>query len=288
MSPWAFSWILLSACLHVVPHVALKRARDRTAFVWWLWLWSSVLFAPVLLLTWEPVPAGLWSLMLVSAAFEALYYVSITNAYETGDLSIVYPLARGTAPLFILLWSMVLMGERPGPGAVLGILAIIAGLQVINLPRLGAWRESWGALRRPAQRWALFAGLCISVYTTLDKVGVMRLNPLLYTYLVMTLSLAWLTPWTLRAVGVRGLAAEIRSSGFASVVAGIFSLAAYGLVLWVMQMGTPVSYVGATREISVVVGVVVGIVFLKEPSRSMRLLGSVTIVAGVALVALLG
>jgi len=230
----------------------------------------------------------MWGLMVVSAAFEALYYVALTNAYETGDLSIVYPLARGTAPLFILLWSMILMGERPGLGAVLGILTIIAGLQVINLPRLGAWRESWGALRQPAPRWALFAGLCISAYTTLDKVGVMGLNPLLYTYLVMTVSLAWLTPWTVRAVGVRGLVDEIRSSGVASVIAGVFSLAAYGLVLWVMQMGTPVSYVGATREISVVVGVIVGVVFLKEPSRSMRVLGAVTIAMGVALVALLG
>ncbi len=288
MSPLAFSWILLSACLHVVPHLTLKRARDRTSFVWWLWLWSSVLFAPVLLVTWEPVPAGMWSLLVVSAAFEALYYVSIAKAYGTGDLSIVYPLARGTAPLFILLWSVILIGERPSPGGALGILCIMAGLYVLNLPRLGAWRDSWSALGQPAARWALLGGLCISVYTTLDKVGVMRLNPILSTYLVMTLTLAWLTPWTLRAVGVRGLVDEIRSSGFSSVVAGIFSLAAYGLVLCVMQMGTPVSYVGATREISVVLGVIVGVTFLNESSRFMRVLGSLTIALGVALVALMG
>jgi uncharacterized membrane protein len=230
----------------------------------------------------------MWSLLLVSAAFEALYFLSIAKAYNTGDLSIVYPLARGTAPLFILLWSMILIGERPSPGGGLGILCIMAGLYVINLPRLGAWRDPWGALGQPAPRWALLAGLCISVYTTLDKVGVMRLNPILYTYLVMTLTLAWLTPWTLRAVGVRGLVDEIRSSGFNSGIAGIFSLAAYGLVLSVMRMGTPVSYVGATREISVVLGVIVGVVFLNEPSRSMRVLGSLTIALGVALVALMG
>jgi drug/metabolite transporter (DMT)-like permease len=282
------SLILLSACFHVVPHVALKRARDRTSFVWWLWLWSSVLFVPVLLLKWEPVPMDLWSLLLLSAAFEALYFVSIANAYRTGDLSIVYPLARGTAPLFILVWSIVLVGERPRAAGVLGILCIMAGLYVINLPRLAAWRDSWRSLGQPAARWALLAGLCISVYTTLDKVGVMRLNPILYTYLVMTLTLACLTPWTLRAVGVHGLIDEMRSSGFDSVLAGVFSLAAYGLVLWVMQMGTPVSYAGATREISVVLGVIAGVVFLKEPSRSMRVLGSLTIVLGVAFIALLG
>lgn len=288
MSQNAFFLILLSACLHVVPHLTLKRARDRTAFVWWLWLWSSVLFVPALLLTWQPVPVDLWSLLLVSAAFEALYFVSIANAYRTGDLSIVYPLARGTAPLFILVWSIALIGERPGLAGVVGILCIMAGLYVINLPRLGAWRDSWQALGQPAPRWALLAGLCISVYTTLDKVGVMRLNPILYTYLVMTLTLICLTPWTLRVVGARGLLDEMRSSGFDSVLAGVFSLVAYGLVLWVMQMGTPVSYVGATREISVVLGAIAGVVFLKEPSRSMRVLGSLTIAVGVAFIALLG
>src|SRR5215208_2191870 len=97
--------ILGSACLHVVLHVSLKKAKDRTSFVWWMWFWASLLFLPVPIMYWQPIPAKTWALLLVSALFEALYYNAITKAYKSGDLSVVYPLARGTAPLFLLLWS---------------------------------------------------------------------------------------------------------------------------------------------------------------------------------------
>src|SRR5215216_415094 len=105
--------ILGSAVIHVVAHVALKTARDRAAFVWWMLLWGGVLFAPVLVLLAEPIAPAAWALMGVSAVFEALYFILIARAYKHADLSIVYPLARGTAPLFLLLWSTLFLGEHP-------------------------------------------------------------------------------------------------------------------------------------------------------------------------------
>ena len=96
MSPLNLLLILVSACLHVVLHLALKRARDRMAFVWWMWVWAALLFCPVLLLTGEAIPGPVWALMAVSAVFEALYYLAIARAYRLGDLSVVYPVARGT------------------------------------------------------------------------------------------------------------------------------------------------------------------------------------------------
>src|SRR5262249_42945130 len=163
----AVSLLLLlgSAGLHVIQHVLLKRSRNRTAFVWWVWLWATVLFSPVLVLCWQPIPPLVWGILAVSAAFEALYYLAIARAYQTGDLSVVYPLARGTAPVLVFLWPALLLQERPSLGGLAGIGLIAAGLAVINLPRLGAWRHVARSLGQAAPRWALAAGLCISLYT---------------------------------------------------------------------------------------------------------------------------
>ncbi len=280
--------VMLSACLHVVQHVALKRARDRASFIWWMWLWASLLFLPIPILFWQSGSALVWIILAASACFEAVYYLAMAKAYKTGDLSVVYPLARGTAPLLILIWSLLLLQERPTSGGVLGIGLIICGLCVINLSGPDAWREMRSSLGRAAPRWALLAGLCISCYTTMDKAGVRLLAPLLYTYLAMAMTFAWLTPATLRAVGWQGLLAEWRVSRFNSVIAGFTAMAAYMLVLYVMQLGAPASYVGAVREISVVLGAVAGVVFLKEQGTVARLLGSALIAAGVAMIALLG
>jgi drug/metabolite transporter (DMT)-like permease len=280
--------LLGSAGLHVVQHVLLKRARNRTAFVWWVWLWAAVLFSPVLFLCWQPIPAPVWVILVVSAAFEALYYLAIARAYQTGDLSVVYPLARGTAPVLVFVWTALLLQERPSLGGLAGIALIAGGLAVINLPRAGAWRQLVRSFGQEAPRWALAAGLCISLYTTLDKVAVGLTGALLYTYLAMTLTLVWLTPATLRTVGWSGLVEEWRSAPLGSALAGLSAMAAYGTVLFVMGRGEPASYVGAVREISVVFGAVVGAVFLKESGTVPRVLGSALITGGVGAIAALG
>ncbi len=279
---------LFSACMHVVLHVMLKSARDRASFVWWTWLWAGLIFLPVPIFFWQSGSALAWAILIASAVFEALYYVAIARAYKSGDLSIVYPLARGTAPLFILLWSSMLLGERPTIGGLGGVMLIIAGSCVINLRRFGAWGELRESLRRPGTRWALLSGLCISCYTTMDKAGVRLIAPFLYTYLVMTITLVWLTPGTLRAVGWQGLMAEWRSSKYKSVIAGFTAMAAYAIVLYVVWTGAPVSYVGATREVSVVFGTIVGVFFLKEQGTVTRVFGSSLIASGVGMIALLG
>src|SRR2546421_1517099 len=150
MSLFCLLLVLLSACLHVILHVTLKRARDRTSFVWWTWFWAGILFLPVPILFWQSGSTTAWVILVVSAIFEALYYGAITKAYKTGDLSVVYPLARGTAPLFILLWSVLLFEERPTFGGVCGIGLIISGLYLINLQRLGDWRNVWRGLWQPS------------------------------------------------------------------------------------------------------------------------------------------
>jgi drug/metabolite transporter (DMT)-like permease len=288
MTPANLALILGSALIHVVAHVALKRARNRGAFVWWMLLWGGLLFLPVLFLLPARVSAAAWGIMAASAVFEALYFALIAQAYRHGDLSLVYPLARGAAPLFLLVWSILFLAERLSWGGVGGVALIALGLYLINLPGLRAWREPLRALSQPAPRLALAAGLCISLYTAIDRAGIRRLEPLVYTYLALWLTLLLLTPFTLRTVGWAGLVAELRSSRLASVVAGATTLAAYAVVLYAMQAGVPAGYAGAVREISVVFGAAAGVWLLKERGSVMRVLGAAAVAAGVAVIALLG
>ncbi len=288
MTTGSLALILVSAAIHVVAHVGLRRTPDRTAFVWWMLLWGIVLFMPVLYFNWQPVSWRAAGLMLVSAVFEAMYFAFIAFAYRTGDLSVVYPLARGTAPIFLLIWSTLGLGESPTAGGVAGIGVIALGLYVINLPRLGAWLDPLRALRQPAPRWALAAGVCISLYTVIDRVGIRHLDPLLYTYLALGITWAFLTLPTLRMVGWGGLGREWARSRWATVIAGGTSVAAYALVLYAMQAGTPASYAGAVREVSVVLGTAIGVFILKESSTPLRIAGAATVAAGVVLIRLAG
>ena len=266
----------------------MKQTRNRAAFVWWLVLWGGVLFAPVLLFDWRTLPPLGWAVMAFSAIFEAGYFAAIAQAYQTGDLSVVYPLARGTAPLLTLIWSVLFLGESPRLGGIVGIALIALGLYVINLPKLGAWREPLRELNRPGPRWALLAGLCISGYTTIDKFGIQLIEPLRYTYLALWLTWMLLTPFTLRAVGWGGLLEELKHARWRSGLAGFTTLAAYAMVLYAMQAGTPASYAGAVREVSVVLGAAIGVFVLKEKGTPMRLAGAGLVALGVIAIKVLG
>lgn len=288
MSTESLLWILGSAGLHVVAHVALKRTENRNAFVWWVLAWGGVLFLPVAVWRWQPVPPSAWGIMALSAIFEAGYFLAIARAYQSADLSVVYPLARGTAPVLLALWATAFLGEQPRPGGLAGIGLIAVGLYLINLPNLGAWRAPLAALRRAGPRWALLAGLCISLYTAVDRVGIRYLDPFLYTYLALWLTWALITPVVLRELGRARLVRELRLTGWRSALSGFTTLAAYTIVLYAIRAGTPASYAGAVREVSVVFGVALGVWVLKEPGPSVRLVGAVLVAAGVAGIKLLG
>ncbi len=197
--------ILGSACMHVIVHVGLKKASDRTSFVWWMLVWAMVLFSPILVIFGRPLSPAAIGIMLLSSVFEAAYFLAIAKAYRGADLSVIYPLARGTAPALLLIWSALILREPISAGGIAGVITIAAGLYVINLPRLGAWREPLRSLRQNGPRWALLAGLSTSLYTAIDKVGITFVPPLLYTYIALGITILWVTPFTLREVGWSGL-----------------------------------------------------------------------------------
>src|SRR5512139_1202239 len=167
----SISLLLLAAVLHALSNALIKRSRDKLAFTWWMMTVWAIIGFPLIFFVGHPPPSG-WLIVLVSGLIEAAYFATLTRAYALGDLSQVYPLARGSAPLFVLLWALLLLGERPTPIGVGGICLVVMGLYLVNLPSLSDWKRPLLGFKSPAARWALLTGLLISFYSAIDKVGV--------------------------------------------------------------------------------------------------------------------
>ena len=277
--------LFLAATLHAIANALMKNSRVKLAFVWWMLGVSSVLGIPLWFFIPRVEPLA-WALVLISGVLEVIYFFTLTRAYSTGDLSVVYPIARGSAPLFLLIWAVLFLQERPSPSGIAGIVAIALGLYLINLRSLGEWNRPFHAFKSAAPRWALLTGILISAYTAVDKIGVAYFSPLLYLYFVLFIGWIFLSVQWFLPVQRAALIAEVgnRKRVLAVVAAAIFGTAGYTLVLAAMRM-SPASYVGAVREVSVVIGAWIGVRFMGEQGGALRIIASSLVATGILLIA---
>jgi drug/metabolite transporter (DMT)-like permease len=280
--------LFFAAILHALANALMKNSRVKLAFVWWMLGVSCVLGIPLWFFIPEVEPLA-WTLLLISGVLEVIYFFTLTRAYSTGELSVVYPIARGSAPLFLLIWAVLFLKERPTPTGMAGIVAVAAGLYLINLRGIRDWNRPLHAFRSAAPRWALLTGLLISAYTAVDKIGVAYFSPLLYIYFVLFIGWIFLSVQWFLPVQRAALLAEVaeRKRALAVVAAAIFGTAGYTLVLAAMRL-SPASYVGAVREVSVVIGAWIGVRFLGEQGGSLRIVASSLVAIGILLIALGG
>jgi drug/metabolite transporter (DMT)-like permease len=283
----ALGLVLLAAAAHATWNLLARRADDKLAFLWCGNVVSTALFLPIgvwLLLT-EPISVAAWGIVGASAGLEALYYWTLAQAYRHGDLSLVYPMARGTAPILVPILAALFLGERLSGLAGAGIGLVVLGTVAIHArslgwPSLGAIGEVLG---QPGTRYALLTGLVIAAYSTLDKYGVSLVRPVLYAYLLFAGLSAILLPVVLRRRSALVREWKLRQGSI--VVVGLLAPASYGLVLLALTLA-PVSYVAAAREVSVVLAAILGAVVLHEGYGPQRLLGSTAIAAGLMLLVL--
>jgi len=279
--------VLLSALAHASWNLMLKRAKDPQIFAWWLVVVASVLLFPlgVALLWLNPVGfPGLW-FVLATIGLHVFYFNLLARAYDQGDLSLVYPVARGMGPMLVPILAVILLNETVGPLAIIGIAAIICGIYTISL-----WGNFKQLLRSPllllrsaGMRYALLTGLTIAVYSIVDKKGVSHVQPLLYMYFLTIGTAIILAPYILGSKGLEAVKTEWRANYWYITAAGLLTFIAYGLVLTAFSLSR-VSYVAPAREVGIVIGVLMGIILLKEPFGKGRLFGSILIVSGLALI----
>lgn len=282
--PGALALIVVAAFVHVVPHVAIKGARERTPFVWWMLLVNGVAYAPLLAFAHGAPPLHAVGLIVASGVAEVAFLLALSRAYATGALSVAYPLSRGTAPLFLLLFALVFLHERVTSGGVIGLSLIAAGIYLLNLrtaPGPNAATTSLASsFHTPAAAWAIAAGFCTAAYTAIDKVGVTLMHPFAYLEAVMLVALIAYTPLAVRC-GWASLRSEVAHSPLRVVIAGLTMPLAYALVLWAMHLGARASYTGAVREVSVVVAAAVGVIAFRESLSIPRMAGTLAVLAGI-------
>ena len=282
--------LVLAAVLHALSNALLKLSRDKLAFTWWMLTASAIIGSPLIFFVGQPQPIG-WLIVSVSGLIEAVYFITLSRAYALGDLSQVYPIARGSAPLFVLLWAMMFLGERPTPIGAGGIFLVVLGLYLVNLPSITDWKRPLQGFKSSAARWALLTGLLISIYSAVDKVGVRYIDPLpyLYVFLVvawLALSAQWFNPDRRSSLHAELSAGKRKLLLSASAVA-LLGGGAYALVLAALRL-SPVSYVSPVRELSVVFGAWLGVRYLHEAGGRLRIAAAALVALGVITIALGG
>jgi drug/metabolite transporter (DMT)-like permease len=280
----AIALLFLSASLHTLWNLLLKGSRQKFIASWWIVTIGAILFMPGLLFTGMP-PREIWHFALISAALEASYMLTLSLAYKNSDFSLVYPMARGTAPAFLLLWSLLFLHEKLTGWGLFGLTLIISGLILTGTSSL---IQNWTNLPNiKGIVAALATAFFISVYTFVDGIAVKRGPALPYGLLMFTLIPLWSTPFVLRSYGWSQVVGELKLQPGRFLITGFLGVVAYLIALYAYSFA-PVSYSGAIREVSVVLGALAGWRFLGEKLGSLRLVGAFIIFSGILIIALFG
>jgi drug/metabolite transporter (DMT)-like permease len=274
MSQAALGLALGAAALHALWNLLLAGARDPRAATAAALAVGVVAWAPAAALT-GTVEAGAWPYIAASAVLETAYYGLLTAAYARGELSAVYPVARGAAPVLVLVAALLGVGGALGAVQIAGVLVVAAGIVAVQ-------RGAHAGVAPDALLLALGVAAAIAGYTLVDRAGLRHADPLPYLWLVLAPSTVVAVLATARERGAVTIRAQL---GPATVVAGLATFGAYGLVLLALRRA-PAAPVAAVRETSIVLAVALGALVLREPVTGLRWAGATAVTAGTALVAL--
>jgi drug/metabolite transporter (DMT)-like permease len=268
----ALAFALGAALFHALWNLLLARAPDVESATVVALIVAEVVFAPVTLVVWR-VDSGAWPWLLGTGVLQLAYFALLATAYRKAPLSVVYPVARGGAPVLVLVVGVVVLGHATSWRQAGAVLLIVGGILLVR----GLRSADPGAVA-----FGLAIATCIASYTLVDKQGVRHAGAIPYLELSM---IAPTVLYSASIVRVKGAAAVRAAVGPATFVAGVATFVAYALVLAALQRASAAS-VAAVRETSVVVATALAAVVLKERVGPLRLLGAVLVVAGVALLAL--
>jgi drug/metabolite transporter (DMT)-like permease len=274
MPALAFALALAAAFLHASWNLLLARARDPEAATAVALLASVVAFAPVAAAVWR-ADSGVWPFVAVTSALQLLYFALLAAAYTRAELSLVYPIARGLAPVLVLVAGVVALGTGASAGQAAGVCLVGGGVVLVRGVR--------GRADLAGTVFAVAIASTIAGYTLVDKHGIEHAGPIPYLELGMAPAAAGYAVLVLaRRRTVAPLRAEL---GVRQAAAGLISFAAYVLVLAALARASAAS-VASVRETSVVIATAAAAPLLRERVGRRRLLGAIVVAGGVALVSL--
>ena len=290
MDPFVIALVAVSAVLHVAWNVRLKTSGDPLRAATVGMLAASVGIVPAGIVAWliagaEPIPVDGVALGVVSGTVEAGYFILLSAAYRRGDLSVVYPIARGTAPLLAVAIGVGILGERLGVAGWIGVTLLLLGFLLLQQP----WRALQGHRGfDPSIAFALATGVTIATYSAIDRVGTRIIEPVPYAAILWLTTSVVLVLWV-RLVAGGDIFAGGRDEVRRSAVGGWLTLGAYLLILFALSVA-PLSGVAPLRESATVFAAAWGSVRLGEAvsrrDSGRRIGASVAIVAGALLLAI--
>ena len=289
MSAQAFALVLTAALLHALWNIAAKKAGGDGRFALMTALMGLVLWAPVGLwvgwrdaASWSPPQLGI---VLASALVHLVYFNTLLRGYRLSDLTVVYPVARGSGPLLSSIGAVLILGEHMGALGVAGVLGVTFGVFLIA-GGPGLWRKAHD--HDPVQRervqtglrYGAMTGALIAGYTLVDgyAVKVMLISPIVIDYFGNAFRVPFLLPAALRDPA--GFKQAVREQWRYALVVAVLGPLGYVLVLYAMQMA-PLSHVAPAREVSMLFATLMGGKLLGEGDRGWRLAGAACIAAGV-------
>lgn len=275
MPPLAILAALSSALIHASWNAALKGGRgDRIADAFLIAIGGMLTWVAAALFLPPPAPAA-WPYLAASVLIHLVYWYTLFNAYDAGEMSHIYTLSRGSAPLLVAVGAALTAGEIPPPLKMGGVALVSLGVLLVGFSPRAPLK---------ATLWALGIGLSIAAYSLIDALGARAGgDPLVYvawTSGVMGVPMVAFAFWRRGA----GLLKDAAHAPFKGVFIGVISFAGYGLVLWA-QTFAPIAQVTALRETSVVFGALIAFVFLREHLGARRWLGAIVVALGAGLIA---
>lgn len=278
MDSLVFAAVLFAAACHAGWNAAIKTGLDVLSSTVLITTGAGLVSLALIPFVGLP-PADAWPWVAASVAIHLFYFIGLSEAYRTGDLGQVYPLARGSAPLMTAGVTALLIGERIGTIGLGGIVILALGVLLLSL--------RGGRLLEPPDRravgFALFTALTICLYSVVDGLGGRAAgNPHPYTLAMFVGNALVMIVYFLIRRGP-SMVAPMLSTWPVGLVGGSLQLLSYGIVIWAMTLA-PIALVAALRETSVLFGALIAVLFLKEPLRPARIIAALMIVCGLVLI----
>ncbi|MGF6355945.1 putative membrane protein [Paenibacillus sp. 4624] len=278
--------VLASGMAHAVWSMFTKRSLNKSVFLWSIMMIPTVLLLPVLVveLSRDSLPVSAYALLIVSMALQALYSWLLSQTYELGDLSQIYPIMRGTSTLLVPLIGVAFLGERLSGFGWIGIACMIVGFVVLS--GVGSRKGQAGSGVKGAKPvWmALCVGLCTTSYVFVDKLNLQHISPVALLEVTNIGFVAGLTPALLASGGLRR---EWKVNRSTILLGALLNPGSYLLFLFALEQA-PMARLGPLREVGTVFAAFLGIWLLKEQQGMKRILCSIVIFGGILLIGMWG
>ena len=283
MDSLAIILVLSAAFVHAFWNLLAKKAGGGVVFIWLFASLSSVIYAPIsCYILWVAQPRiGLIGLafIFVSALFHLLYFYVLQRGYSKGDLSLVYPLARGTGPMLSACAAIAFFGERPGLMAILGAILVILSVFFLS-GGMNLFEKKTEATAKWAIRYGILCGTVIASYTLWDKhaVAALMIPPVILDWASSITRMLVLGPYAVKRWGEVKNQWQINKK--LAIGVAVFNPLSYILVLTALVF-TPVSYVAPAREVSILFGTLMGTRILSEGYSARRIISACIMIIGV-------